>query len=66
MVGVEPDGRWAWLVCLGNFVALFLETGMVKALGVLLPILREQFTAQTWIIGSIISLVPGIGAIACE
>ena len=66
MFGVEADKSWAWLVCLGSFVALFLETGMVKALGVLLPTLREQFATQTWIIGLIISIVPGIGAITCE
>ena len=66
MVGVEADGGWAWLVCLGSFVALFLETGMVNALGVLLPTLREQFATQTSIIGLIVSIVPGIGAITCE
>ena len=66
MVEVEADKGWVWIVCLGSFVAMFLETGMVKALGVLLPALREQFATQTWIIGLIISLVPGIGAITCE
>ena len=63
---METDKGWAWIVCLGCFVATFLETGMVKALGVLLPALREQFVTQTWIIGLIISIVPGIGAITCE
>ena len=66
MVAVEADKGLAWIVCLGSFAAMFLETGMVKALGVLLPVLREQFASQTWIIGLIISIVPGIGAITCE
>ena len=66
MVGVEADKGWAWLVSLGTFAAEFLETGIVKALGVLLPALREQFATQTWIIGLIISIVPGIGAITCK
>ena len=61
----DKGGR-AWLVCFGNFIILFLETGMVKALGVLLPVLRQQFITQTWIIGCIISLVPGIGAVTCK
>ena len=61
----DRGGR-AWLVCFRNFVILFLETGMVKALGVLLPVLRQQFTTQTWIIGCITSLVPGIGAVTCK
>ena len=66
MVTVEADKGWAWLVSLGSFVALFLETGMVKALGVLLPALREQFATKTWIIGLIISVVPGVGVVTCE
>ena len=66
MIGVEVDKGWAWLVCLGRFMAMFLETGMVKALGVLLPVLREQFATETWIIGVVISLVPGFGAITGE
>ena len=65
MVSGKDDG-WAWIVCAGAFVALLLETGMVKGLGLLLPALREEFSAYTWVIGLIISLVPGFGAIACE
>ena len=45
---------------------MFLETGMIKSLGVLLPELREQFTAQTWVIGLAISLIPGFGVVTCE
>ena len=60
------DGGWAWIVCAGAFVALLLETGMVKGLGLLLPALREEFSSFTWVIGLIISLVPGFGAIACK
>ncbi|XP_072027312.1 monocarboxylate transporter 12-like [Amphiura filiformis] len=59
------DTGWSWLVCCGSVVAMFLETGMVEGLGLLLPVLREQFSSQTWVIGLIVSLVPGIGAVAC-
>ncbi|XP_072019838.1 monocarboxylate transporter 12-like [Amphiura filiformis] len=65
MAGVQIDHGWAWLVCYGAFTALLLETGTVKALGVLLPDLREQFTTHTWIVGLMISLVPGFGAVTC-
>ncbi|XP_072044967.1 monocarboxylate transporter 13-like [Amphiura filiformis] len=59
------DSGWAWIVCLGSFIAFLLETGMVKALGLLLPVLQDQFGTNTWVIGLIISLVPGFGAISC-
>ncbi|XP_072025020.1 uncharacterized protein [Amphiura filiformis] len=65
MSTVRKDGSWAWLVCFGIFVALFIETGLVKSLGVLLPDLREQFSTQTWVIGLAISSVPGFGAVTC-
>ncbi len=60
------DRGWAWLVCLAAFTIMLLETGMVKALGVLLPVLRQQFGTKTWVIGLIISLVPGIGVVICK
>ncbi len=63
---VQVDKGWSWLVCVGSVTAMFLETGTVKALGVLLPVLREQFTTKTWIIGLVISLVPGFGAVSCK
>ncbi|XP_072025018.1 monocarboxylate transporter 13-like [Amphiura filiformis] len=65
MPTIRKDGSWAWLVSFGIFVALFIETGLVKSLGVLLPDLREQFSTQTWIIGLAISSVPGFGAVTC-
>ena len=46
-------------------VVLTFESGIMKSLGVLLPTLREQLT-QTWVIGLAISLIPGIGSLACE
>ncbi len=66
MPQVEVDKGWSWLVCVGSVIAMFLETGTVKALGVLLPVLREQFDTKTWIIGLVISLMPGFGAVTCK
>ena len=63
---MEKDGDWAWIISVGVFVGMFLETGMVKSLGVLLPELREQFSAYTWVIGLAISLIPGFGVVTCE
>ena len=66
MSATGKDGGWAWIVCAGAFVALLLETGMVKALGLLLPALREEFSSSTWLIGLIIAFVPGFGAVTCK
>ncbi len=54
------------MVCCGTIVAMLLETGMVKALGVTLHDLQKEFATYTWVIGLVISMVPGLGAISCE
>ena len=62
----KKEGGWAWMVMLGAFISTFLETGIVKALGVLLPVLRDQFATDTWVIGLSIALIPGFGALICK
>ena len=47
-------------------VVLTFESGIMKSFGVLLSTLREQLGTQTWVIGLAISLIPGIGSLACE
>ena len=63
---IMKDSCWSWIVLVGVFVAIMLEIGIVKCLGVLLPELREQFSTDTWVIGLTISLVPGFGAVTCR
>ena len=63
---MHKDSGWSWLVSIGAFGAFFLETGMVKSLGVFLPELREQFSTHTWKMGFTISLSPGFGAVTCK
>ena len=63
---VRIDQDWAWIVMIGTFLAMFLETGIVKALGVLLPVLRQQFITDTWVIGLSIAMMPGFGALTCK
>ena len=63
---IMKDSGWSWIVSVGAFVAIMLETGMVKCLGILLPELREQFSTDTCVIGLAISLVPGFGAVTCK
>ena len=66
MLRVRKDGGWAWMVLLGAFISMFLETGIVKAFGVLLPVIRDEFSTDTWVIGLSISLIPGFGALTCK
>ena len=49
-----------------TFVLMFLETGVFKSLGVLLPDIREQFSTNTWVIGLATAFVPGLGSVVCE
>ena len=64
-VSYKDSGR-SWIVAVCTSFLLFLETGVVKSLGVLLHDIREQFASQTWIIGLAISLTPGFASIACK
>ena len=66
MSRVSMDKGWAWIVLIGAFIALFLETGVIKAFGVLLPTLRQQLETDTWLVGLSIALMPGFGAFTCK
>ena len=45
------------------WLIIFLHTGHLKAVGVLLPILQHQFETYTRTIGAILSLLPVAGGI---
>ncbi len=60
------DRGWAWIVTLATFITTALGSGTLKALGVMLPTLRQQFSTQTWVIGLSIALTPGFGAMTCK
>ena len=62
----HKDSGRSWAVAVATFLLMFIETGVVKSLGVLLPDIREQFATKTWVIGFAISLVPGFGSMICE
>ena len=63
---MEKDTKWSWIISVCAFIAMFLETGTVKSLGVLLPELRQQFGTHTWVIGLAIAILPGFGAVSCK
>ena len=46
---------WIAVACLN--VTWMLWTGTIKGLGLMIPSLMEQFTAQTWLIGWMIAIV---------
>ena len=51
-----PDCR-SWIVLSVVTFSLFLEVGLVKSFGVLLPEIKKQFSTLTWVIGSSISII---------
>ncbi|XP_038076752.1 monocarboxylate transporter 13-like [Patiria miniata] len=51
-------GGWAGPVAvLTMWTYCFMSTGVIKALGVMLPTLRDQFETKSWVIGWITSMV---------
>ncbi|XP_071810343.1 monocarboxylate transporter 12-like [Asterias amurensis] len=42
---------WGWVVVVATFVALFITFGNLKALGVLLLAMQNDFNSDVWIIG---------------
>ncbi|XP_022104112.1 monocarboxylate transporter 11-like [Acanthaster planci] len=56
------NAGWYAVLCL--HVNWLLLTGLLKGLGVLLPTLQEQFTADTWVIGGLIATITGAGSFA--
>ena len=62
----DKDSKRSWMVAVVTFVLMFLENGVVKSLGVLLPDIREQFATKTWVVGLAIAFVPGLGSVVCE
>ena len=63
---MDTDSEWSFIISVGVFIVMFLETGTLKSLGVLLPELREEFTTHTWVIGLAIAILPGFGAVTCK
>ncbi|XP_071788695.1 monocarboxylate transporter 12-like [Asterias amurensis] len=58
MTSAEIRRGWCAVLCL--HVTTFLWVGNIKGLGVMLPTLTEQFTAQTWLMGWMVSIVAGV------
>ena len=58
------EGCRAYLLAVGAAVCAFFMDGALKAMGVMMLDIQEDFSLQTWIIGSIASLMmSGIGCL---
>ncbi len=57
----KTDTKFSWFILTMVTFIVFLEAGIVKAFAVLLPDLKEHLSSQTWIIGSCISIIYGLG-----
>ncbi len=42
---------WSWVILAATSFVMFVWSGMMKALSVLLPTLQDQFETHTWVIG---------------
>ncbi|XP_038049219.1 monocarboxylate transporter 12-like [Patiria miniata] len=59
MTTVSPsyrEGGWGWAVVLAFFMLQFVFFGILKALGVLITSMKEDFGTKLWVVGSIASL----------
>ena len=54
------EGGWGWFVVLTAFLAEFIVFGTLKAFGVLLTAMKDNFDTDLWIIGSISALHYGV------
>ncbi|XP_038069412.1 monocarboxylate transporter 12-like [Patiria miniata] len=55
--GVTEGGRAGWLVVLALWTRLFLMVGVLKSIGMMIPLLQDQFNTSTWIMGWISSII---------
>ena len=61
MDSFKKDGKWSWLVLCMVSLTVFLEMGTIKGLSVLLPDMKEELSTHTWIVGSCIAIITGMG-----
>ncbi|XP_038064138.1 monocarboxylate transporter 12-like [Patiria miniata] len=50
------EGGWGWAVVLACFVTEFIVYANLKALGVLITSMKEDFGTELWVVGTIVSL----------
>ena len=55
-----PEGGWGWVVVGSCFIVEFIVCGTLKALGVLISPMKDDFGKDVWIFGSIVSLHYGM------
>ncbi|XP_038066413.1 monocarboxylate transporter 12-like [Patiria miniata] len=56
----KAGARQGWCAVLCLHMTWLFSTGLIKGLGVMLPSLVEQFSAPTWVIGWMVTIVSGV------
>ncbi|XP_022084088.1 monocarboxylate transporter 13-like [Acanthaster planci] len=51
------DGVWGWFVVVSAFMALYIRMSTTKVFAVLLPSIRDDMQLDTWVVGSLISVM---------
>ena len=52
-IGTYSEGGWGWTIVLGGFTIMFIFNGTLKAFGVLLITIKDDFDTDLWTIGSL-------------
>ncbi|XP_038075963.1 monocarboxylate transporter 11-like [Patiria miniata] len=52
--------RSGWCAVLSLHMTWLVWTGLIKGLGVMLPVLQEEFQSSTWLVGWTIAIINGI------
>ncbi|XP_038058772.1 monocarboxylate transporter 12-like [Patiria miniata] len=64
--GGSDGGRAGWFAVLAMWTRVFIWSAVLKTIGMMLPLLQDQFNTTTWILGwitSIIGAASGLSAI---
>ncbi|XP_072022892.1 monocarboxylate transporter 12-like [Amphiura filiformis] len=60
---MAKDSATSWIILFPVTLAVFLEQGMIKSFSVLLSDIKDQFSTDTWVVGSSISIIVGLGSV---
>ena len=60
---LSEGGRAGLVAILTMWTRGVLRVGILKGLGLMLPVLQDQFATKTWVIGWIVAMVVAFGGV---
>ena len=61
-----PNRSWGYVVLLSRFMVYFIDAGVAKSFGVLIPRMVERLDENYATVGLVCSLPPSVLYLACE